>query len=89
MLLGPGLLLAAFVTFALGVGGTAGAWTARTRGEHFGGADAAALLFWSVAIGLLAQRSGTGRPFGLAMLAVLLACGTWLTAGAIRILLVG
>lgn len=89
VLLWPGLLLAAFVTFALGVGGTAGAWTARTRGEHFGGADAAALLFWSVAIGLLAQRSGTGRPFGLAMLAVLLACGTWLTAGAIRILLVG
>ena len=67
--------------------GTATAWTARTRGEHFGGADAAALLFVSVAIGLVAQRSRTARPFGLAMLMVLLAFGTWLTGGAIRILL--
>lgn len=87
VLLGPGLLLAAFVTFALGVGGTAGAWTARTRGEHFGSADAAALLFWSVAIGILAQQRKTARPFGLAMLAALLAVGAWATASAVRFLL--
>lgn len=87
VLLGPGLLLAAFVTFALGVGGTAGAWMARTRGEHFGGADAAALLFWSAAIGILAQQWRTARPFGLALLAVLLAVGAWATASAVRFLL--
>lgn len=89
VLLGPGLLLAAFVTFALGAGGTTGAWLARTRGEHFGGADAAALLFWSAAIGLLAHRSTTARPFALALLALLLAVGAWATASAIRLLLGG
>lgn len=89
VLLGPGLLLAALVTFGLGVGGTVGSWTARTRSEHFGGADAAALLFWSVAIGILAQQWKTARPFGLALLAALLAVGAWATASAIRFLLAG
>lgn len=89
VLLGPGLLLAALVTFGLGVGGTVGSWTARTRGEHFGGADAAALLFWSVAIGILAQQWKTARPFGLALLVALLAVGAWATASAIRFLLAG
>jgi len=65
----------------------AGAWEARTRGEHFGGSDAAALLFLSAAIGFLAQWSRTARPFALAMLAALLACGAWITASAIRLLL--
>jgi len=87
VLLGPGLLLAALATFALGVGGTAGAWAARTRSEHFGAADAAALLFWSVAIGILAQHWKTALPLGLALLAALLACGAWITASAIRLLL--
>ena len=88
-LLGPGLLLAALVTFALGVGGTTGAWIARTRGEHFGGADAAAILFWSVAIGILVQRWNSARPVGLALLAALLAFGSWTTARAIWLLLAG
>ena len=88
-LLGPGLLLAALVAFALGVGGTTGAWIARTRGEHFGGADAAAILFWSVAIGIMAQRWSGARSAGLALLAILLAFGTWTTARAIWLLLTG
>ena len=86
VLLVPGLLLAALVTVALAAT-TATAWTARARGEHFGGADAAALLFLSVAIGLLAQRSRTARPVLLAILAALLVFGAWVTGGAMRILL--
>lgn len=85
-LLAPGLFLAVLLAFA-GLAAVAGAWEARTRGEHFGGSDAAALLFLSAAIGLLAQRSRTARPFGLAMLAALLAFGAWATGAAIRILL--
>lgn len=87
VLLGPSLLLAAFVTFALGVGGTTGSWMARTRSEHFGAADAAALLFWTVAIGVAAQHWKTARPLAFALLAALLAVGAWITAGAVRLLL--
>jgi len=85
-LLWPGALLAALLVFA-GMASVAGAWEARTRGEHFGGSDAAALLFLSAAVGFLAQWSRTARPFALAMLAALLACGAWITASAIRLLL--
>ena len=85
-MLGVGLLLSALVAFGV-VAGSVPAAEARMRGEHFGGADAAALLALSAAIALLAQRPWPARPVLVATLVALLIAGTWITGGAIRALL--
>jgi len=85
-ILGIGLVLAAVVAMGLVVVSLQ-AGDARTRGDDFGGADAAALLTLSAALAILAQRARPARPFALATLAVVLGGGIWITGRAIEVLL--
>ena len=85
-MLGLGLMLTALVAAGV-IAGSVAAVEARARGEHFGGADAAALLTLSAAAGILAQRLGRARPLLLATLVALLVAGIWITGAALRILL--